>query len=118
MGMLRLASDADFNADILRGLFRRQPDLNLIRVGDVGLQTADDPVILEWAATGGRILLTHDRATMPGFAYDRVGAGQPIPGVFVVRNKPLLGPIIDEILLVALCSSQEEWKDRVEFLPL
>ena len=39
-------------------------------------------------------------------------------GVFVIRNKPPLGEMIDEILMVALCSFQEEWKDRVEFLPL
>jgi predicted nuclease of predicted toxin-antitoxin system len=116
--MLRLASDADFNGDIIRGLFQRRPDLNLIRVQDVGLRTADDPTILGWAAAGGRILLTHDRSTMPDFAYERVRAGQPMPGVFVIRNKPPFGPIIDELLLVALCSTQEEWKDRVEFLPL
>jgi predicted nuclease of predicted toxin-antitoxin system len=115
--MLRLASDADFNVDILRGLFHRQPDLNLLQVQDVGLRTADDRIILEWAANEGRILLTHDRATMPDFAYDRVRAGQPMPGLFVVRNRPLLGPIIDEILLITLCSAQEEWKDRVEYLP-
>ena len=116
--MLRLASDADFNGDILRGLFQRRPDLNLIRVQDVDLRTADDQTILEWAAAGGRILLTHDRTTMPNFAYERVKAGRSMPGVLVVRNKLSLGDLIDEILLVALCSSQEEWKDRVEFLPL
>jgi hypothetical protein len=116
--MLRLASDADFNGDTLRGLFQRQPDLNLIRVQDVGLRTADDDAILEWAAVGGRILLTHDRTTMPNFAYERVKAGRLMPGVFVIRNRLPLGDLIDEILLVALCSSQEEWKDRVEFLPL
>jgi predicted nuclease of predicted toxin-antitoxin system len=116
--MLQLASDADFNGDVLRGLFRRQPDLDLVRVQDVGLRTADDPTILEWAAAAGRILLTHDRATMPNFAYERVKSARPMPGVFVIRNKPPLGQMIEEILLVALCSSQEEWKDRVEFLPL
>jgi len=116
--MLRMASDADFNGDVLRGLFRRRPDLDLIRVQDVGLRTADDETILEWAAAEGRILLTHDRTTMPNFAYQRVRAGRPMPGVFVIRNRPPLGDMIDEILLVALCSSQEEWKDRVEFLPL
>jgi hypothetical protein len=55
---------------------------------------------------------------MTNFAYERMRSGQPMPGVFVIRNKPPLGRMIDEILLVALCSSQEEWKDRVEFLPL
>lgn len=116
--MLRLASDADFNGDILRGLLRRQPDLGIVRIQDVGLRTADDETILEWAAAAGRILLTHDRTTMPDFAYERVRAGRPVPGVFVIHNKPPLGEMIDEILLVALCSTQEEWKDRVAFLPL
>jgi predicted nuclease of predicted toxin-antitoxin system len=109
--MLRLASDADFNGDVLRGLFQRRPDLNLIRVQDVGLRTADDENILEWAAIGGRILLTHDRTTLPNFAYERVKVGRPMPGVFVMRNKQPLGNLIDEILLVALCSDQDEWKD-------
>jgi predicted nuclease of predicted toxin-antitoxin system len=116
--MLRLASDADSNGDVLRGLFRRQPDLDLIRVQDIGLRTADDETILEWAATEDRILLTHDRATMPHFAYRRVTARRSMPGLFVIRNKPPLGEMIEEILLVALCSTQEEWLGRVEFLPL
>jgi predicted nuclease of predicted toxin-antitoxin system len=116
--MLRLASDADFNGDVLRGLLRRRPDLDIVRAQDVGLRTAEDPAILAWAATEGRILLTHDRSTMPDFAYERVRAGLPMPGVFVIRNKPPLGEMIEEILLVTECSSQEEWKDRVEFLPL
>jgi predicted nuclease of predicted toxin-antitoxin system len=116
--MLRLASDADFNGDVVRGLRHRQPDLDLVRVQDVGLRTADDPTILAWAAAEGRILLTHDRATMPYYAYERVRSGQPLPGVFVIRNKPPFGPMIEEILLVALCSEPSEWQDRVEFLPL
>jgi len=116
--MLRLASDADFNNDIVRGLRRRQPDLDLVRAQDVDLRTAGDPVILEWAATEGRVLLTHDRSTMPDFAFERVRAGLPMPGVFVVRNSQPLGPIIEELLLLAACSLPEEWKDQVLFLPL
>jgi len=115
--MLRLASDADFNGDILRGLRDRAPAVDVVRVQDVGRRTADDRDILEWAATEGRVLLTHDRATMPKFAYERVIQGKPMPGVFVIRNKPPFGPLIDEILLVAECSEPEEWRDRVEFLP-
>jgi predicted nuclease of predicted toxin-antitoxin system len=87
-------------------------------VQDVGLRTAIDPTILEWAASQGRILLTHDRTTMPDFAYQRVRAGMPMPGVLVVRNSPAISKLVEEILTVALCSEQDEWKDRVEFLPL
>lgn len=116
--MLRLASDANFNGDVIRGLLQRQPDLDLVRVQDAGLRTADDPTILAWAGAEGRILLTHDRSTMPHFAYERVRSGQSMAGIFVIRNEPQFGNIIEEILLVALCSWPEEWKDRVEFLPL
>jgi predicted nuclease of predicted toxin-antitoxin system len=116
--VLRLVTDANFNGAVTRGLLRRQPDLDLVRVQDVGLGSADDPSILAWAAAEGRILLTHDRATMTNFACERVRSQLPMPGVFILRNKPPVGQMVDEILLVALCSTQDEWKDRVEFLPL
>jgi predicted nuclease of predicted toxin-antitoxin system len=107
--MLRMVSDADFNGTLYRALFRELSDLDLIRVQDVGLRTAEDPDILAWAASEGRILITHDRETMPGFAYERVQTGLAMPGVFVIRNRPSqIGQMVREILLVAVCSSQEE----------
>jgi len=67
--MLSLLSDENFNGDIVRGMSLRQPNLDLVRIQDVGLQAVSDPAILDWAASNERILLTHDRATMPDFAY-------------------------------------------------
>ena len=65
--MLRLAADENFNNDIVRGLWRRKPDLDIVRVQDIGLSGADDPTVLEWAAQEGRILLTHDVSTITKF---------------------------------------------------
>jgi predicted nuclease of predicted toxin-antitoxin system len=118
MAVLRLASDEDFNAHVVRGLKQRLPLLDVVRIQDVGLRSADDPVILAWAAAEGRILLTHDRHTMTAFAYDRVRSGKPMPGGFFIRNRQPPNPIIDELLLIALCSLQEEWNGQVVFLPL
>ena len=59
--MLKLVSDENFNADILRGLYRQRPDLDVLRVQDVGLDATPDSHILVWAAAEGRILLTHDK---------------------------------------------------------
>jgi predicted nuclease of predicted toxin-antitoxin system len=114
--MLRLLSDENFNGEIIRGLVRAQPDLDLMRVQDVGLLGADDPPILEWAAANNRVLLTHDRATMPAFAYDRVRVGEPMRGVFVVDDRAAIGQTIDEILLFALCSKEGEWEGQVLYL--
>jgi hypothetical protein len=116
--MLHLLSDEDVHGDLVRGLRDREPALDLVRVQEVGLRTAADPVILAWAALEGRVLLTLDRQTMIGFAYDRVAAGLPMPGVLVVSGSMTFGQAIDEILLAANCYSEDEMKDRVEFLPL
>lgn len=116
--MLRLLSDENFNEDIVRGLLLHYPNLDLHRVQDVGLEGVDDPAILEWAAVNNRILLTHDRATMPDFAYARVIAGQPMSGVFVVNDRISVRQAIDELLLVETCSEQAEWANLVAYLPL
>jgi len=48
--MLLLIADENFNNDIVRGLLRQNPNLDIVRVQDVGLRGEEDPVILEWAA--------------------------------------------------------------------
>jgi predicted nuclease of predicted toxin-antitoxin system len=69
--MLKILVDENFDNTIVRGLFRRNPMLDMVRVQDVGLSGKDDPTVLEWAAQEGRILLTHDVATITRYAYDK-----------------------------------------------
>ena len=97
----------------------RQPQLDLSRVQDVGLVQADDRTILTWGAgESDRILLTHDRATMPDFAYERVVAGQSMPGVFVLNDRMGVREATEELLLLETCSEQAEWSSLVVYLPL
>jgi Domain of unknown function (DUF5615) len=116
MEMPPLLSDENFNNHIVQAL-RQHPEVDLVRVQDAGLGHTDDPAILAWAATQGRVLLTHDRNTMAGFAYDRVRAGLPMPGVFVVDDRAQLDPVISDILLVVQASQPGEWEGRVEYIP-
>ena len=116
--MLRLVADENFNNDIVRGVRRRDPGVDLVRVQDVGLSGADDPTILEWAAQAGRVVLTHDVTTMTRYAYDRVRDGRPMPGVFEVSRDVPLGVAIEEIHLLAECSLAGEWEGQVRYLPL
>jgi Domain of unknown function (DUF5615) len=116
--MLRFVSDENFNGEVVRGLIRRQADLDIVRIQDAGLLGADDPTVLAWAAEEGRIFLTHDRKTMPDFAYDRVRTGMRMPGVFVASDRLPIGQLIDDILLLANGSEPIEWEDVVLYLPL
>lgn len=116
--MLGLISDQNFNERIIRGVSRRVPYLDLVRAIDVGLARVADPLLLEWAAAEGRIVLTHDVNTIPAFAYDRVRAGLVMPGIFLVSSSMPIGQAIDELTLAIEGSSQEEWKDTVTYFPL
>jgi len=116
--MLRLLADENFNGDIVRGLLLRDANLDIVRVQDDGLRGADDPEILAWAAENNRVVLTHDRATMPDSAYERVAAGEAMAGVFVLNDRFPVGTAIEEILLVDACSEQAEWSGRTVYLPL
>jgi hypothetical protein len=83
---------------------------------DFGVQKT--PVILEWAAHEERVVLTHDAKTFTKHAYERVVAGQRMPGVFELARSLSIGRAVDEILLVALASHEGEWEGQVRYLPL
>jgi hypothetical protein len=116
--MLLLAADENFNHAIVRGLLRRNPDLDIVRIQDAGLSGADDPTVLEWAARWNRVLLTHDVTTVTKHAYARVAAGKPMPGVFEINRSVSIATVIDDILCLAECSLDGEWEGQVRYLPL
>ncbi len=116
--MLRLLADENFNGDIVRGLTLRQPKLDIVRVQDMNLTGANDPEVLLWATENNRILLTHDRATMADFAYDRLVAGEPMVGMFLLNDRYPVGQAIEELLLINACTDQAEWNGIVVHLPL
>jgi hypothetical protein len=116
--MLRLASDADVNGDIIRGLRRRLPEIDLLRAQEALPEGTPDHVILAWAAAENRVLITNDRNTMVGFAYQRVGAGQPVSGLIATTNAQSIGLAIDDILVIVEYMPEEEIRDQVVvFLP-
>jgi predicted nuclease of predicted toxin-antitoxin system len=116
--VLRLLADENFHGDILRGLLRIEPKLDILRVQDTHLYQADDAIVLEWAASEDRILLTHDVQTMTKHAYDRIRVGLPMPGVIEVRDDVSIGQAIEEILTALLATQPDELANRIIFIPL
>ena len=57
--------------------------------------------VLAWAAEHQRMVLTHDVSTMTAFAYQRVAAGLPMPGLVEVKRQVPLGHAIEDIILIA-----------------
>ena len=71
--MLRFAADECLNLNIVDELRRRNPDIDVVTVQERNLRGQPDSVILEWAASEGRILLTRDANSLCGLAYQRYG---------------------------------------------
>lgn len=116
--MLKLAADENFDNRILRGLWQRQPGLDIVRIQDTEICGVEDEVVLEWAAREGRILLTHDVNTMVRFAYERVRANQPMSGILEVHHSLPMDSVIQDILLLAEATTHDEWEDQVRYLPI
>lgn len=115
--MVKLLADENFDNTIVRGLLRRRPDIDLVRVQDVGLSGQDDPTILEWAAQHRRILLTHDVSTVTRYAYERVKQGQLMLGVIEVSLDAPIGRVIEDLLLLVECALDGELDGQVHYLP-
>jgi predicted nuclease of predicted toxin-antitoxin system len=101
----------------LRGLLRRKPDLDTLRVQDVGLFGKDDPTVLAWAAQENRILLTHDVATITRYAYERTAKGLRMPGVIEITASSSIGKAIEDILLFIECGIDGELEGQILYLP-
>src|SRR4051812_4915800 len=110
--MLSFLADENFNGDVVRGLLRRQGDLDIVTVQEVGLSGEADPDVPERAAAHGRIVVTHAINTMAGFAMDRVTAGLAMPGVVEVADHLPIGSVIEDLPLLAECSLEGEWENR------
>lgn len=111
-------ADENIDLDLVLGLRRRIDDIDIVRVQDVGLRTLSDPEILQWAADQGRILISHDLKTVPGFAGARLTAGLTMPGVILLRSTLPIAHALDQLAAIAGASDAEEWNNQIAYLPL
>ena len=117
MSAPRILFDEDIDERIITGLTARVTDIEITTVREQGLGERPDPIILEWAAAGGYLLISHDVQSMVGFAYDRVRQGLSMVGLVIVPQRMEIGPAIEQLELIAGASEGEEWQNRVVFLP-
>ncbi len=114
---IRFLADADFNADIVAAVLRREPAVDFQSADTAGLRGLNDFQVLALAAREGRILVTHDRKTMPRHFAEFVGK-QTCPGVLVVSKKTAIHSVAEDLLLIWAASETEEWKGLICTVPL
>jgi hypothetical protein len=73
---VRFHADADLDGRVTRGLRRAEPEVDIRTATDAALEGLEDLEVLRIGAASGRILVSHDRRTMP-FHFNRYVAGAP-----------------------------------------
>jgi len=87
----RFLADHNLDQQIVDGLLRDEPTVDVVLARDVGLDQTPDPILLARAADEGWVVVTHDVNTMIGFAIDRIRTGQPMVGLVIVSKSLRVG---------------------------
>jgi hypothetical protein len=103
--------------DVVRGLFRRSPNLDFVRAQDVfEVAGRDDETLLAWTIKNERVVLTHDLATMvPAL---RLQGRRASTAIVLVPDSLPIGQVIEDVLLLDECSNASDWTAGVIDLPL
>jgi len=99
MTKIRFQADADLRQQIVTGAIRRQPTLNFQSANEAGLEGIKDPEVLTIAARDGRVLVTHDRKTMPT-EFGHFIISQKSSGVIILSQNRPISEAINAIILV------------------
>ncbi len=92
------------------------PGVDFRRAEQAGIRGLDDIQALALAARDGRVLVTHDRKTMPTHFAEIVGSNTS-PGLFIVSQKTDLLSAIEALLLVWVAFEAEEWVNTICTIP-
>ena len=114
---IRFQADADFNGDIVRAIIRREPAVDIKTARDAGLAGVKDSDVLKIAAQAGRLLITHDQSTMPGYFYRFITSNES-PGIVIVPQYLSISEGVDDLILIWSASDIDDWKNQIVYLPL
>jgi hypothetical protein len=114
---IRFQADADLNEDILKGVLRREPRIDFRTAAAAGLRSLTDLEVLTLSAREGRVLVSHDRRTMPQ-AFAEFLRTNKSPGVLIVSQKADLLCAIDDLVLIWMASEAEEWTNQLGAIAL
>lgn len=118
MTAVRLLADENLSRVIVTVTARLEPSLEFLVATEVGLAGQPDPVVLDYAAQNGLIVVTHDVRTMIAFAKERIAAGTTMPGLFVVSQEDSPREIVESLVFIWASRPAEEWQGQIVFLPI
>jgi len=112
----RFQADENLNARIIAGLLRREPSLDFRTAKDAKVLGRDDRDVLAIATEESRILVFHDRETMPAH-FRQFTKKNTSSGLLIVSQTMDIGEAIEQILIVWAASEAQEWINQIGYIP-
>ena len=109
---IRFQADNDLDQRIVVATKRIDPAVDFQTAVTAGLQGLADPGVLLLAARNGRVLVSHDRRTLPGHLKKFIES-ETSPGVIIVSQRLPLGVAAELIHLLWAASDAEEYVNIV-----
>ena len=114
---VRFQADANLNQIILWAVRRREPAVDFQTPMEAGLTGLNDPAVLAVAAREGRVLVTHDRKTMPRHFFEFIST-ETSAGVLIIPQSLSVAAAVDDLLLIWYATEAQEWINQIRSLPL
>ena len=114
---IRFLADADLDYAIVQGVLHREPSIDFKSANDAGLEGLPDDKVLEIAAREDRVLVSHDKRTMPVHFAARIRSGLRNPGVLLALPRATVGEIVEALITIWASSREEDWVDQIHYLP-
>ncbi len=114
---IKCQAENDFNGIVIRTVKELAPEIDFQTAPMAGLHlgTPDDQV-LKIAASENRVLVSHDRKTMPTHFANFI-ASQTSPGVFIVSRKLTIAQAAEWLILFWAASEAEEQINLLTHIP-
>jgi hypothetical protein len=117
--LIRFQADNDLKRILVDATLRREPRIDFQTAQTARLDELDDEAVLRLAASQSRILVSHDKRTMPGALAAFVNSGNTSPGVLLVipQNAPIHA-VVEAVILIWADDHPKDWENRVFKIPL
>lgn len=114
---IRFQADADLNQALVTGILRREQNVDFQTSNLSNLSGLSDLEVLNFGAESGRVIVSHDRKTMPIYFGEFV-VNKTSSGLIIVLQSLPIGEAISGLIKIWQKTEAEDWINRIAYLPL
>ena len=114
---IKFQADADLNQNIVNAVVRIDSKIDFQTAINANLKGLTDIQVLALAANQKRVLVSHDQRTMPNYFAEFISNNKSY-GVLIVPKTLSVMEVAENIILIWQVFTEQDWINRIAFLPL